>query len=55
MTQNDQWCFWYEGWEYLARLVGGEMQVRRAVDGRPWITGTRELISSALSQRPRLY
>ena len=48
-----EWDFYFDGWRYLARLVQGrELQVRRAVSGRPWITPPLELSQAAIGQRP---
>lgn len=48
-----EWDFYFEGWHYLARLMQGrELQVRRAVSGRPWITPQLELSQAAMGQRP---
>lgn len=50
-----EWDFYFEGWHYLARLTNGrELQVRRAVSGRPWITPPLELSQAATGQRPML-
>ena len=46
-----EWTFYFEGWQYLARLIAGELSVRRAVTGRPWVTPPRELADVALKQR----
>ena len=45
------WAFYYEGWRYVAQiLASGELQVRRAVTGRPWITPTKELTHAAFKE-----
>lgn len=48
-----EWDFYFESWHYLARLTKErELQVRRAVSGRPWITPPPELSQAAMGQHP---
>ena len=48
------WSFWFEGWEYLAKITADGLLIKRALSGRPWVSAAnREVTDAAIRQRPQ--
>ena len=48
------WSFWFEGWEYLAKMTADGLLIKRALSGRPWVSAAnREVTDAAIRQRPQ--